>query len=167
MEVNELEERLAEPEREVPGSGATLKSVGQDVAPESRGCLINGSDGQPIHVNWRVLADFPSKSEFIAFYVPAVKDEVATCVSLADSVHPVINSLSQHVEATGGYSGEATTLRDLTFSGRVFIYHEWPLSNKQKADVVETYSAKGMDVQFRGVDYLSSRVLEWERKHRK
>src|SRR5450759_4685938 len=40
MEVNELEERLAEPEREVPGSGATLKSVGQDVAPESRGCLL-------------------------------------------------------------------------------------------------------------------------------
>lgn len=93
------------------------------------------------------------------FYVPEAKDETAVCIFLADSVHPVIDGLSQHIGATGGDTTSGiTSLRDLTFSGRVFIYHEWPLSNKQKADIVEIYAAKGMDVQFRGIDYLWQRT---------
>ncbi len=132
-----------------------------------KGFDLTGSDGQTIHVNWRLVVDFASKSEFIAFYLPLVKDDVAACVTLADYVHPIINGLSQHMDAAGGNPGEITSLRDLTFSGRVFIYLEWPLTNKQKADIIEAYSAKGMDVQFRGLDFLNSRILEWERKHGK
>jgi hypothetical protein len=108
------------------------------------------------HVDWRVLMDFTAKSKFIAFYVPAVNDEVPVCLALIDKVQPIMDDLLQHLDASGGFTGESTSLRELTFSGRVFIYHEWPLSNKQKADILEAYSAKGMDVQFRGVDYLSS-----------
>jgi hypothetical protein len=117
---------------------------------------LNGQVGA--HVDWRLLMDFVSKTEFIAFYIPPVRDEVPVCLALIDTVHPIIDELPKHLDASGGFAGESTGLRDLTFSGRVFIYHEWPLSNKQKADIVEAYSAKGLDVQFRGVDYLASRT---------
>ena len=117
------------------------------------------------HVSWRLFTDFPSKNEFIAFYVPAVNDEVPVCLALIDTVHAIIDQLSQHFDATGGYAGETTSIRELTFSGRVFIYHEWPLSNKQKADIVEAYSAKGFDVQFRGVEYLGDKLIAWHQQH--
>jgi hypothetical protein len=69
------------------------------------------------------------------------------------------------VESIGGDSASGmTSIKDLTFSGRVFIYHEWPLTNKQTADIVEAYSAKNLDVQLRGIDYLAPYVNEWYKK---
>ena len=80
-------------------------------------------------------------------------------------VQPIITNLSKRHEAIGGDAGGVTSSRELTFSGRVFLYHEWPLSNKQKADVVEAYGAKGLDVQFRGLDYLADQVIAWHQEH--
>jgi len=136
------------------------------VSLSDKGFDLQDSTGQVgAHVDWRLLMDFPSKSEFIAFYVPPVRDEVPVCIALIDTVHPTINRVSQNLDASAGFAGESTSLRDLTFSGRVFIYHEWPLSNKQKADIVEAYSAKGLDVQFRGVDYLGEKLIAWHQQH--
>jgi pimeloyl-ACP methyl ester carboxylesterase len=121
------------------------------------GLDLSYSDGGTVHIERRILLDFPEKNEFVAFYVPATVHEFEACLALADAVRPMISSLPQRVEVTGGDAGGVTKLRDLNFSGQVFLYHEWPLTNKQKADVIEAYSSKGLDVQFRGIDYLLTR----------
>jgi hypothetical protein len=175
------EEKAIKPTTESPhkppkrskGKPPTLFDLFKTDFPETAGFSDKGFDltdlsGQVgAHVDWRLVMDFPSKNEFIAFYLPAVRDEVPVCLALIDTVHPIIDQLSQRFDATGGPAGESTSLRELTFSGRVFIYHEWPLSNKKKADIIEAYSAKGLDVQFRSMDYLATRLIAWHQEHDK
>ena len=136
------------------------------VSLSDKGFDLKDSNGQVgAHVDWRLLMDFVSKTEFIAFYISPVRDEVPVCLALIDTVHPIIDQAAKNLDASGGFAGESTSLRELTFSGRVFIYHEWPLSNKQKADIVEAYNAKGLDVQFRSMDYLATQVIAWHHAH--
>lgn len=105
--------------------------------------------------------DFSERTDFIALYIPSSNHGFECALALADAVRPMLSSLPQRLGMVGGDSGGITKLEDLTFTGRVFIYHEWPLSNKEKADIVEAYSAKGLDVQFRGIDYLNNRLKDW------
>lgn len=130
-----------------------------------KGFDLRSSDGETIHVNWRVVMDFSGKSDFVAFYIPSADHGFDSCLALADMVRPMITDLSKRIEVTGGDSGGVTSSRELTFSGRVFVYHEWPLSNKQKADIIEAYSAKGLDIQFRGIDYLGDKLITWHQQH--
>lgn len=130
-----------------------------------KGFDLRSTDGETIHVNWRVVMDFSGKSDFVAFYIPSADYGYDSCLALADMVRPMITDLAKRIEVTGGDSGGVTSFRDLTFSGRVFIYHEWPLSNKQKADITEAYSAKGLDIQFRGIAYLGDQLIAWHQKH--
>ena len=126
---------------------------------------LRSSNGEIVHIGRRIYLDFPEKSEFIGFYIPSSKYGFEACLALVDMVHPIITDLPNRIDVTGGDAGGVTRVRELTFSGRVFLYHEWPLSNKQKADVVEAYSAKGLDVQFRGLDYLGDQIRTWDEQH--
>ena len=126
---------------------------------------LSSSDGEIIHIGVRIYLDFPAKSEFIGFYIPSSGKEFEACLALVDRVEPIITDLPKRHEVIGGDARGVTSIRELTFSGRVFLYHEWPLSNKQKADLVEAYSAKGLDVQFRGLDYLTDQVRAWHQEH--
>jgi hypothetical protein len=126
---------------------------------------LGSVDGEIIHIGVRVYLDFSGKNEFIGFYIPSSGKEFEACLALVGRVQPIITNLSKRHEAIGGDAGGVTSSRELTFSGRVFLYHEWPLSNKQKADVVEAYGAKGLDVQFRGLDYLADQVIAWHQEH--
>ncbi len=130
-----------------------------------KGFDLRSSGGETIHVNWRVVLDFSARTDFVAFYIPSSEHEAESCLTLANSVRPMIGDLAKRIEVTGGDSGGVTSFRELIFSGRVFIYHEWPLSNKQKADIIEAYSANGLDVQFRGIDYLGNKVITWRQEH--
>ncbi len=130
------------------------------------------SDGTASHIKPQTYLDFPAKTEFIGFYVSASKIESETksfnaCLQLAEAVEQIIDDLPKHHDFTGGYIGERTTLRELTFSGRVFLYHEDFLSIPQKADIIKAYSRRGLDVQFRGPDYLAIQMIAWHREHDK
>ena len=50
---------------------------------------------------------------------------------------------------------------ELRFSGRVFIYHEYPLFDEQIIQLRDFYKKNGLGLQLLGTDYL------WEVKHRK
>lgn len=76
-----------------------------------------------------------------------------------------MDELPKKIELGGGYKGEMTTLKELVFSGRVFLYHEGFLSIPQKADLIRVYKAKNYDVQFRGPEYLGDQVVAWHQQH--
>jgi hypothetical protein len=62
----------------------------------------------------------------------------------------------KQVAVMSGYGDQMTTSKELTFSGRVLIYHEEFLSIPQKADILKAYKEKGLAVTFRGSDYLGT-----------
>jgi len=122
--------------------------------------------GNSVHIDRRVLTDFPGKSKFLAFYISSSEYVFESCMALAGIARPMGMEWPVGVNTIGGDSASGmTSIKDLTFSGRVFIYHEWPLSNKQKADITETYAAKSLDVQFRGIDYLGMSIIRWHQDH--
>jgi hypothetical protein len=101
----------------------------------------------------------------VGFYVPSTDPFSDTtfraCAALLGAVQPAIDDLPKRIAVRSGYRGEGNTIQDLTFSGRVFLYHDDFLSITQKADLINGYKAKNYDVQFRGPDYLGDQVIAW------
>jgi len=64
-----------------------------------------------------------------------------------------------------GYGDQMTTSKDLTFSGRVLIYHEEFLPIQSQADILRAYETTKLAVTFRGPDYLGTRVMAWHQQH--
>jgi hypothetical protein len=82
-----------------------------------------------------------------------------------DAVQKVFEHLSKQIAVLSGMEGQMTSIQDLTFSGRVLIYHDEFLSIPQKADIIRAYTAKQLDVQFMGTDYLGNQVAAWHRRN--
>jgi hypothetical protein len=120
--------------------------------------------------------DFPGRNKFIGFYVsrpspPSLDFEaektVAACFQLLhiNAVQQAFDKTAKQVGVMGGMSGQMTTAQDLTFSGRVLIYHDEFLSIPQKAAIMDAYQKHKMDVQFYGDEYLGNQVIAWHQKH--
>lgn len=82
-----------------------------------------------------------------------------------DAVQEAFDHVMKSVAIGAGSEGQMTTIQDLTFSGRVLIYHQDFLSIPQKADILKAYAAKNLAVQFMGPDYLGTRVIAWHQQH--
>jgi hypothetical protein len=134
---------------------------------------IQWQDGSVLHVKRQLYLDFPAKTKFVGFYLPrsASSTEVHSertyhvCMRLVEAVQPVLDDMPKKVMIAGGYRDEMNTIQDLTFSGRVLLYHEDFLSIQQKADILKEYAARHYDVQFRGPDFLGDQVMAWHRQH--
>src|SRR5260370_215814 len=131
---------------------------------------IKWNDGTILHIKRQVYLDFPAKTKFAGFYVPS-SDPLASgkdfqaCVRLAEAVQQALDEIPKKVAISGGYRGEMNSIQDLTFSGRVIIYHEAFLPITQKATIINAYPAKHFDVQFTGPDYLADQIIAWTHQH--
>jgi hypothetical protein len=126
---------------------------------------LKWSDNTTSHVKPQVDLDFPAKTQFVGFYVSSSTHNYEACLELANAVQQVINSLPKRLKVSGGQLGELTTLEELMFSGRVYLYHDDFLSITQKAAIIEAYKRQNFDVQFRGPDYLGIQVIAWHNQH--
>jgi hypothetical protein len=136
---------------------------------------INWHDGAVTKIKRQVYMDFPAKTKFAGFYIPSptprsadISSEKAftACLTLLenDSVQQAFDHVSESVAILAGRDGQMTSIKDLTFSGRVLIYHEEFLSIPQKADILRAYAIKNLDVQFVGSEYLGDQVIAWHRQ---
>jgi hypothetical protein len=133
---------------------------------------IEWKDGSVLHIKRQLYLDFPAKTQFVGFYVPSsipssLNKSFEAGIKLAEAVRQAIDDIPKKVDVGGGYRGEMTNIKDLTFSGRVLLYHEDFLSIPQKAAIINVYAAKHFDVQFRGPDYLGDQVIAWHHQHEK
>jgi hypothetical protein len=137
---------------------------------------INWNDGAITKIKRQVYMDFPAKTKFVGFFisspVPPSADlsgnkTFTACLSLLqnNSVQEAFDHVSKSIAVLAGQGGQMTSIQDLTFSGRVLIYHEEFLSIPQKAEILKAYASKNLDVQFRGNDHLGPQVIDWHRKH--
>ncbi len=124
-----------------------------------------GEDGTVLPIKRQMYLDFPAKAKFVGFYVPSSPHTYKACLLLADEVLPTLSDMPKDVAISGGYRGERNTIQDLTFSGRVVLYHEDFVPIVQKAEIIKAFAARHLDVQFRGPDYLMDQVVAWHHQH--
>jgi hypothetical protein len=126
---------------------------------------IQGKNRTVLRIKTQVYADFQAKTQFVGFYIPASPKTYEACLLLVDAVLSTIQNLPKQLAVSAGYRDQQNSLQDLTFSGRVLLYHEDHLSIPQKAAIMNAYTAARFDVQFRGPDYLGDQVIAWHRQH--
>jgi hypothetical protein len=126
---------------------------------------VQFQNGEVVHIATQVYLDFPAKTQFVGFYIPASGKTVAASLQLVNGVHDAMDWLRKNQTLRAGYRGETTTLDELVFSGRVFLYHEDFLSITDKANIIKAYKQKHYDVQFRGPEYLDDQIITWHQQH--
>jgi hypothetical protein len=100
---------------------------------EHRGVLVRDVDTSQeldtVPVEISLCVDIDAKSEFVALYIPHTPLTTSICAYLADDARTTVENL-QHklLSAESGFLGErGMELKDAQFSGRIFVYHEYPL----------------------------------------
>jgi hypothetical protein len=120
----------------------------------------NNTNGYDVtfEIPFRVYPDFTSHTTFVALYVPnqsdARFDAYATIQWLRDQVRPTLEAVRTSI----GWGASAPgmpyqELKDLTFSGRIFIYLMTPFTVIQLGELTAFYQESGMYLEIRGNDY--------------
>lgn len=137
---------------------------------------MHSPDGSTLKIKRQTYMDFDAKTKFVGFYIPmpappaidgSGQNTFIACVELLkmDAVKQTFDHFEKQVAVMGGYGDQMTTLKDLTFSGRVLIYYEEFLPIPKKAEILKAYEAKQLAVTFRGMDYLGTQVIAWHQRH--
>lgn len=117
----------------------------------------NGYDAN-FEVPFRVYPDFTGHSTFVAMYIPNQSDvrfdAFATVEGLRDQVQPTLDSIRSSIGlATSGPGIPYQQMKDLTFSGRVFIYTMAMFDVVQLGNLTTFYRQKNLFLEIRGSDY--------------
>jgi hypothetical protein len=127
-----------------------------DVRIESQPLNLNTT----VRVKIRVFRDFSINSEFIAAFIPLL-DNVRLSEQLewfVDGLKPDLLKAREELRLIGVKAqtpGESLAdSKDLTFSGRAFIYTMNPLDAVQTGNLVSSYRRDGMFLEIRGSNYL-------------
>jgi len=122
-----------------------------------RARILGRKDGTKVEIEEQLYLDMTGRSMFVGFYVPAVPDTHRFCEYLALN-HSLPVSMAEGLSG-GGSVGENTKGTNLTFTSRVYIYHEAALSNEQVAALTHFYRNRHLDVIFRGPNYLALQLI--------
>ncbi|MFI5102947.1 MAG: hypothetical protein ACHP9V_06220 [Terriglobales bacterium] len=123
------------------------------------------------HLKRQLYLDFPANSKFVGFYIPTTDPSdlsrtAEICLNLAhiDAVQHVLGELPKKTFIAAGL-GQTTTIQDLTFSGRVVIYHDDFLSITQQADIIRAFAEKHYAVGFFGPSDFGKTLSSWHHLH--
>jgi hypothetical protein len=120
----------------------------------------NGLD-VTVEIPFRLYQDFTTNTEFITVLVPFFSD-----IRLSEIVLSFLEHLKSDIIAartrlrsdigTGGSTpgSPMSFSKDLSFSGRVFLYTMNPLDPVQIGELVSSYRKDGLMLEIRGSDYL-------------
>ena len=125
--------------------------------------ILNPLNGHHNTVTVRLFEDLNEKVEFFSVFIPHSPDAFDLCVAVAGHYKSILNQLHQHILVGTVIPGETaeTWSRDLTFSGRVYIYLDDDLSLQQLATLEKFYNQNGLSPEFRSRAFLT---LHWMEK---
>jgi|GEM_PF-1092433 len=113
-------------------------------------------EGKPVYqIEYRLVLDFDSKTKFLSVYLPSSSYMRAACEYLPRAYRALLDTRPSGIaEMEAHWPGErATELKDLRFSGRIYVYHEDALLASELETLTALYKSKGLDVRFRGDTY--------------
>jgi len=108
-------------------------------------------------IPFRVCVDFEARSQFLMFYIGRIVRTRMVCFSIANSYKDTIRIANRMVGIHSMLPSDTaeTQLKDVVFSGRIFIYHEYPMTLREMAELEDLFKQQGAAVQFRGPTYLA------------
>jgi hypothetical protein len=120
------------------------------------------ADGTKLQVPMYVYHDYDSNADFVGFYVPHSPHLFDVALSLIAGHKDEYQKLRKEIQIETKGPGDLVTVKseDLTFTGRVYLYHEDELSLRQLADLTDAYKAANLIVQFRGQSYAAGKWLQ-------
>lgn len=128
-------------------------------------------NGKTTRITRQLYLDFPANSKFVGFYVPTSDPmdpsrTAEACLRMAqvDAVQQALEDMPKKTPVLAGLA-QPTTIQDLTFSGRVVIYHDDFLSVTQQADIIRAFAAKHYSVGFFGPSDFGKALGSWHRLH--
>ena len=124
----------------------------------SRDRKLESKDGNKVTIKTQVYLDFQSQTKFLGFYIPSDLKTFEICQSILGIYEDVLRHNSNMLVESKSLGEQPINSSELKFSGRIFIYHEYPLLYQQQIELHQLFKAHGLGVQFRGSDYL------WEKK---
>ena len=123
----------------------------------------------------QIYLDFSAKSKFVGLYVPSTMSDgqdggettTAICEAFSVEVEPSLKRLEKNSPMQAGMGFDnAKSLPQLMFTNQVIIYYESILPISQKTRIVKAFKEQDLDVEFRGPEYLASRVATWSRNQK-
>jgi hypothetical protein len=115
-----------------------------------------------VTMSWRLNGDFSSRSKFLSVFfesaTPSI-DVYMACRGVAEQYHWFIDSADNSIELSFRTPDDSapTSMKDMVFSKRIFVYHDGPdFSVKQKGEIEALYAKRGLSVQFRDAAYTWS-----------
>ncbi len=113
------------------------------------------------YYRFQVYLDWQARSKFIGFYLPMRIGSPDNMIFFGKNHKVLLADMEKRFWTQAGRMGdEPMNMRDLVFSGQVFLYYEGILSPREKVEVIQAYRKAGLNPQFRGLDYLSDRRME-------
>jgi hypothetical protein len=85
--------------------------------------------------------------------VPATIFSKKVCYAIANDAVGVMRRIDDNAPVSGNHSGEMTSSKELLFSGRIYIYDEYPILKSEEEELLPYFKQKNLDVIFRGDSY--------------
>lgn len=116
--------------------------------------ILTGKDGSQTTIKSKLYLDFESQTKFVGFYIPSVPDTFDICTHLAERYKTALELTKSVMVEASAIGLQPVNTSELKFSGRVFIYHEYPLLEAQKRELFTLYATHDLSPQFRDAGYL-------------
>jgi hypothetical protein len=122
--------------------------------------------GVSVQIKSALYFDFSSGTKFLGFYIPHLeRDFDGLYTVLAENSVKLGDELVKSLLVIARFPGEnSEALSDLTYSGKVYLYHEDVLTYHQMARVEDIFKQNGLNGILRGPDFLTHAWLAWKQK---
>jgi hypothetical protein len=162
--ASDAESALAEPEAAETQPKSLAELFRQDFsAGRLMGTLtLRYGTGPPIGIPVHVCTETEMRAEFYALYFPRT-DHLSELIGHAlKEMSKLVGDLKNNYGMTTSRPGEfeAQSTADLTFTGRVFIYHEGDLKHREVAALQLEAEKAGYFLVFRGHSYWAANLTK-------
>lgn len=120
------------------------------------------TDGQETTYLQQAYFDFATNTEFAGFYVPRSPIALTMMNWLATGYREQYDSLKGGIQVASRSLSDLASVpgETLTFTGRVYLYHEDDLTLRQIADLTDLYKENGLHLILRGTSYATQSWLQ-------
>lgn len=112
-----------------------------------------------IKIAYSVYMDFAARSRFMSIYIASSPATYHACQQVPNFYQEVLKESEEvevHLKKPGDHATEYS--KELTFTGKVYVYHEDDLTLEQLGSLEALYKTKGLLPQFRGQSYA---ITSW------
>lgn len=116
---------------------------------------------EKVRIAYTIHMDFAAKSRFISVYIASSPATYHTCKEVPNFYHEILDEADKTTEMIVQRPGDSATehSKELTFTGKIYVYHEDNLTLEQLGSLEALYKSKNLSPQFRGRSYATTMWL--------